>query len=157
MPDRDLEEIALLCSERERAAMQAEREVQGYYAALLAREHVGERFPGVVASVVEFGLFVELGPWFVEGLVKAEDLGPGFALDPGLHALVQRGTGRAYRVGDAVEVEVASASPARRQIELALVERGQILRAGPERERLPPRERGGRPRPPPRRPRRRRR
>jgi ribonuclease R len=140
MPDRDLEEIALLCSERERAAMQAEREVHAYYAAMLLREHVGERFPGVVASVVQFGLFVELSPWFVEGLVKAEDLGPGFALDPRLHALVQPGTGRAFRVGDPVEVEVVAASPARRQIDLALVEGGAALRARAE-------EAGGRARP----------
>jgi ribonuclease R len=131
MPERDLEEIALLCSERERAAMQAEREINGYYAALLMKEHVGERLPGVVASVVDFGLFVELGAWFVEGLVKAEDLGPGFALDPRLHALVQRATGRAFRIGDPVEVEVVAASPARRQIDLALVEGGAALRAGP--------------------------
>ncbi len=147
MPERDLEEIALLCSERERAAMQAEREVQAYYAALFMKEHVGERFPGVVAAVVEFGLFVELGPWLVEGLVKAADLGPGFAFDPRLHALVQPGTGRAFRVGDPVEVEVAAASAARRQIDLLLVEGGAALReegrSGPVPGGPPPRERRG--------------
>jgi ribonuclease R len=145
MPERDLEEIALLCSERERAAMQAEREVQAYYAALFMQEHVGERFPGTVASVVEFGLFVELGPWFVEGLVKVEDLGPGFALDPGLHALVQPGTGRAFRVGDPVEVEVAAASPARRQIDLALVEGGAALKSPKAGEGERPRRAAARP------------
>jgi len=126
---RSLGEVALLCSERERAAMQAEREVHAYYAATLLAEHLGERFPGVVGSVAEFGLFVELERWFVEGLVKAEDLGPGFALDPKLHALVQRATGRAFRVGDRVEVEVVGASPARRQVDLALVEGGKVLRS----------------------------
>ncbi|GEJ56399.1 ribonuclease R [Anaeromyxobacter diazotrophicus] len=122
-PER-LEEIATLCSERERAAMQAEREIAAFYAALFMQDKVGERFPGVVASVVEFGIFVEIEPWFVEGLVKAEDLGEAFELDPELHALVQRRTGRAFRVGDRVEVEVAAASPARRQIDLLLVEKG---------------------------------
>jgi ribonuclease R len=119
-----LEQIATLCSERERAAMQAEREITAFYAALFMQDKVGERFRGVVASVVEFGIFVEIEPWFVEGLVKAEDLGEDFQLDPDLHALVQRRTGRAFRVGDRVEVEVAAASPARRQIDLALVEKG---------------------------------
>jgi ribonuclease R len=117
----DLDEIATLCSERERAAMQAEREVAAFYAALFMQDKVGERFQGVVASVVDFGLFVELEPWFVEGLVKLEDLGDEWALDPDLHALVQPRTGRSFRVGDRVEVEVAAASPARRQIDLALV------------------------------------
>ena len=119
-----LEEIATLCSERERAAMQAEREIAAFYAALFMQDKVGERFQGVVASVVEFGIFVEIEPWFVEGLVKAEDLGEDFQLDPDLHALVQRRTGRAFRVGDRLEVEVAAASPARRQIDLTLVEKG---------------------------------
>jgi ribonuclease R len=119
---RQLREIAALSSERERAAMQAEREVGDFYAALFMRERIGERHPGVVASVVEFGLFVEIEPWFVEGLVKAEDLGDGFELDRDLHALVERRSGRAFRVGDRVTVEIRAASPSRRQIDLALVE-----------------------------------
>jgi ribonuclease R len=93
------------------------------------QDKVGERFPGVVASVVDFGLFVELEPFFVEGLVKATDLGVGFHLDPKLHALVQPGTGRAFRIGDRLEVEVTAASPARRQVDLALVEHGEALLA----------------------------
>ncbi len=151
----ELEEIATLCSERERAAMHAEREIAAFYAAVYMQDKVGQRFPGVVASVVEFGLFVELEPWFVEGLVKVEDLGEGWELDLDLHALVQRGTGRAFRVGDRVEVEVAAASPARRQIDLALVEHGETLAATPaERERRRERPRKAKPgdrRPSPRR------
>ncbi len=133
----DLGEIAALASERERAAMQAEREVQAFHAALFMRDKVGQRFQGVVATVAEIGLFVELRRWFVEGLVRAEDLGPGFQLDPALHALVERRSGRAFRVGDQVEVEVLAASPARRQIDLGLVEGGEVRRAagGPGEER----------------------
>jgi ribonuclease R len=113
--------------------MQAEREIASFYAALFMQDKVGERFRGVVASVVEFGLFVELEPWFVEGLVKIEDLGDDWEHDPDLHALVQRGTGRAFRVGDRVEVELTAASPARRQIDLALVEKSGAL-AGASRD-----------------------
>ena len=129
LPARDLDEIAALASERERAAMQAEREIAAYYAALFMQDKVGERYPGVIASVVEFGLFVELKPFFVEGLVKTTDLGSGFYFDPRVHALVEPRSGRAYRVGDEVEVEVAAASPSRRQIDLSLVEGGEAIRA----------------------------
>ena len=149
-----LEEIAVLCSERERAAMQAEREIASFYAAVFMQDKVGQRFGGVVASVVEFGLFVEVEPWLVEGLVKAEDLGDDWELDLDLHALVQRRSGRAFRVGDRVEVELTAASPARRQIDLALVEQGKALAAGAD-ERRPKRtprdalvarpQRGGKP------------
>ncbi|HET7753518.1 MAG TPA: ribonuclease R [Anaeromyxobacteraceae bacterium] len=131
---RNLEEVAALASERERAAMQCEREIAAFYAALFMKEHVGERFAGVVASVLEFGIFVELKDHFVEGLVKTEDLGVGLQLDTRLHALVDRARGRAYRIGDEVEVEVLNSSPSRRQIDLALVEGGRALRAPRGRE-----------------------
>jgi len=151
-----LEELAALSSERERAAMEAEREIASFYAALFMKDKVGEQLDGVVAAVVEFGLFVEIERWFVEGLVRVEDLGGAFALDPVLHALVDPGSGRAFRVGDRVRVEVVSSSPARRRIELALVEKGGAVRregtarGAPRGTAAPPRrpprpERGARP------------
>jgi ribonuclease R len=117
---RSLDEVAARSSERERAAMEAEREIMGYYAALFMKDKVGQRFPGTVAAVAEPGLFVELTPFFVEGMVRAEDLPGEFELDLTHHAMVDRGTGRAFRVGDAVEVEVANASIERRRVELTL-------------------------------------
>ncbi len=126
-----LGELAVRSSERERASMEAEREIASFYAALFMKDKVGERFDGVVSSVVDFGLFIELEQWFVEGLVRAEDLGGRFDFDPALHALVDPGTGRAFRVGDKVRVELVSASPERRRIELALVEEGRTHRPEP--------------------------
>ena len=73
--------------------MEAEREVAAYYAALFMTDKVGERYPGTVAAVAEPGLFVELTPFFVEGLVRAEELPGAFELDPVHHALVDRGHG----------------------------------------------------------------
>jgi ribonuclease R len=140
-----LEELAALSSERERAAMEAEREIAAFYAALFMKDKVGERFDGVVASVVEFGLFIELDRFFVEGLVRAEDLGEALELDTVQHALVDRTTGRAYRVGDRVAVEVVSVSPQRRRIELGLVRAAAAAeparrKAAHARAEAPPRE-----------------
>ena len=120
-PEPLLTQLAALCSERERAAMEAEREIAAYYAALYMSDRVGEAFEGVVSAVAEFGFFVELTPVFVEGLVRAEDLRGAFSLDPVRHALVDPGSGRAFRVGDPVRVRVASSSPARRQVALELL------------------------------------
>jgi len=119
--EEELAELASRSSERERAAMEAEREIAAYYAALFMKDKVGERFPGTVAAVAEPGLFVELTPFFVEGLVRAETLPGLFDLDPVHHALVDHGTGRAFRVGDPIEVQVADVSIERRRIDLALV------------------------------------
>jgi hypothetical protein len=64
---------------------------------------------------------VELTPFFVEGLVRAETLPGMFDLDPVHHALIDHVTGRAFRVGDPVEVQVADVSIERRRIDLALL------------------------------------
>jgi ribonuclease R len=117
----ELAELASRSSERERAAMEAEREIASYYAALFMKDKVGNRYPGTVAAVAEPGLFVELTPFFVEGLVRAETLPGMFDLDPVHHALIDHGTGRAFRVGDPVEVQVADVSIERRRVDLALV------------------------------------
>jgi ribonuclease R len=118
--ERELTEIAARSSERERAAMEAEREIVSFYAALFMKDKVGQRYPGTVAAVAEPGLFVELGPFFVEGLVRAEELPGAFELDTAHHALIDRVTGRAFRVGDPVEVEVVEASTQRLKVELRL-------------------------------------
>jgi ribonuclease R len=126
-----LQDLAALASDRERAAMEAEREIASFYAALFMKDKVGERFDGVVAAVAEAGAFVELQPFYVEGMVRAEDLGAEVSLDPSQHALVDRASGRAFRVGDAMRVEVVSVSLSRRRIELAPVSAAGEVRARP--------------------------
>jgi ribonuclease R len=124
-----LAELAAISSDRERASMLAEREIAAYYAALFMKDKVGETFHGVVAAVAEPGLFVELRPYAVEGLVKVEELPGEFALDPVQHALVDRRTRKAYRVGDEIDVQVVASSPQRRQIDLLLA--GAVARTQP--------------------------
>lgn len=123
--------------------------MNAYYAAIFMADRVGERSPGTVSAVVEFGLFVSMERWYVEGLVKAEDLGDGFVLDKDGHALVEKRSGRSYRVGDDVEVEVAAVDPARRRIDLALVEAGKTRAPGvprkPAKRPAPGSKRAGKP------------
>jgi ribonuclease R len=138
-----LAELAAISSDRERASMLAEREIFSFYAALFMKDKVGEEFDGVVAAVAEPGLFVELRPYAVEGLVKTEDLPGEFELDPVQHALVDRRTRKAWRVGDEVRVQLVAASPQRRQIDLRLAGAAAVEPLGGPRERLamPPRSR----------------
>ncbi|MBU8898575.1 ribonuclease R [Corallococcus sp. M34] len=111
-----LEDMAVQCSERERAAMQVEREVVSFYAALMMEDRVGEEFDATVAGIADFGFFVELDTVHVEGLVKAETLGPGSKLDKRVHALVYP-NGRRVRVGQALRVRLVSANPTSRKID----------------------------------------
>jgi ribonuclease R len=111
-----LEEMAMQCSERERAAMQVEREVVSFYACLLMKERVGEEFAATVAAITDFGFFVELDEEHVEGLVKAETVGPGAKLDKQTHALVYAG-GRRVRVGQKLRVRLSSVNVTARKMD----------------------------------------
>ena len=160
--------IAAQCSERERASMKAERDIDAFYAAMFMMDKIGLRYQAVVASVTDFGLFCEMKEIFVEGLVPSEDLGEGVTLDPVLHRLKIGSSGKSYGVGDELEVEVVSADPARRRITLGVA--GRVAKqpqsahaqgwfteddlaapgAKPRAPRLPPRGKpGGRPSQPP--------
>ncbi len=116
-----LEDMAAQSSERERAAMQVEREVVSFYATLLMKDRVGEEFDATVAGLAEFGFFAELDTEHVEGLVKTEAIGFGGKLDKMLHALVFP-DGRRIRVGQPCRVRLASVSPERRQIDFEPLE-----------------------------------
>ncbi len=112
-----LEALAVQSSQRERAAMQVEREVVSFYSVLLMKERVGEEFAATVASVTDFGFFVELDSELVEGLVKAELVSPDYEFDTTLHALVYPSLGRRVKVGQKLTVRLTSANLARRQLD----------------------------------------
>jgi len=118
-----LRTMATRASERERAAMQVERDVTSFYAALLMQPRVGESFRATVSGVTDFGVFVELDAEHVEGLVPSEALGTRSRFDERLHALVL-GDGRRVRVGQAATVLLRSVNLARRQLDFALVDWG---------------------------------
>ena len=150
-PERELEHevdelrrMAEHSSERERAAMKVEREVNALYACLLMEERVGEEFAATVSSLADFGFFVELDSEHVEGLVRADDLGPGHRLVVG--ALVWP-SGRRVQVGQALTVRLAGVNVGRRQMDFEVVafagERPARRRGGAERIDAPAPERTG--------------
>ncbi|QDE98043.1 ribonuclease R [Myxococcus xanthus] len=122
-----LEDMSAQCSERERAAMQVEREVVSFYACLLMKDRVGEEFAATVAAITDFGFFVELDEVHVEGLVKAETLGPGAKLDKLTHSLVYA-NGRRVRVGQKLRVRLTSVNVTAKKIDFeALQFEGEAL------------------------------
>jgi ribonuclease R len=99
--DRELEELEAMAqhsSERERAAMLVEREVNALYSCLLMKARVGESFAATVSSLTEHGFFVELDDLYVEGLVKGETVYPDFEFDPATYRLTFT-DGRVVKVG----------------------------------------------------------
>ena len=122
-----LEAIALRCSERERGAMKAEREVDAFFGCLFLKDKVGKRFGGIVSAVTDFGLFVELEGLFVEGLLKTEDLGQRPEFDQLTQTLRIGTSGKTYSLGDRLEIEIRSVNLERRQTDLSLIEAGRVV------------------------------
>ena len=108
--DQKLASVALHSSERERASIECEREVDDMKMAEYMEKHIGEEFKGIISGVMSFGIFVELENK-IEGLVKIDDLlDDYYTYDEASYSLIGNNNKRGYRLGDEVEVIVKSAS-----------------------------------------------
>ena len=108
--DQKLIPLAEHTSERERASVECEREVDDMKMAEYMEKHIGEEYTGIVSGVVSFGMFIEL-PNKIEGLVRIDDLTDDYyRYDETILSLVGNKNKRGYRLGDEVKVVVASAS-----------------------------------------------
>jgi len=115
--------LTLQCSERERRADEAEREVDERYRAAWMEQHVGGEFDGVISGVTSFGLFVELDNSKVNGLIHVTQLPHDYYhFDPIRKTLAGERTGREFRLGDRVSIVVMKASVEDRKIDFRLVE-----------------------------------
>lgn len=114
--EEQLEALAVQSSERERAAMQVEREVNQLYACLLLKDHLGEEHEGTVCGLSENGFFVQLDELLVEGFVKGETVSPDFEFDQATYRMVF-GNGLTVKVGVKCRVLILSVNMERKQID----------------------------------------
>jgi ribonuclease R len=113
--------ISSHCSERERLAMEAEREIVDLKKAQFMLDKVGRVFDGVISGVAGFGFFVELLDWFVEGFVHVSTLADDYyRFVEKKHSLVGERTKRVFRPGAPVKVKVARVDMERRRVEMCL-------------------------------------
>jgi exoribonuclease R len=99
--------LTLQCSERERRADEAEREVDERYRAAWMEQHVGSEFDGTISGVTSFGLFIELDDSKVNGLVHVTQLpNDYYHFDPVRKTLSGERRGRVFRLGDRVRIVV---------------------------------------------------
>ncbi|MFZ5895896.1 MAG: ribonuclease R family protein [Myxococcota bacterium] len=112
-----LAEAAQLSSERERAAMEIEREVVDLYRALLMRERVGDVLEGSVTALVGSGVFVALDDPFVEVLVRFEAMGPDrYELSEDELSVVGSRSGDTIALGDRMVVVIEDVAILRRTV-----------------------------------------
>lgn len=118
-PDKKLEDKCKHCSERERAAMDAERAGNKYMQVLYMKNYLGEEFEGVISGVASFGFWVETVEHKCEGLVSVNSL---LEYDEFRHVeedycLEGRRSGKKFRMGDKVWIKVVAANLTRRQLD----------------------------------------
>lgn len=124
----ELPELVQHCSQRERAAAEAERDTVDLKAAEYMARFVGEEMSGFVSGVTSFGMFVEL-ELGIEGMVRLATMDDDYyQYIEEQFCLIGQRTKRVYRLGDAVKVKVAKVNVDDRQIDFLLLSDGHRSR-----------------------------
>ena len=120
----DWEDLGRHCSETERRADDASRDVENWLKCFYMQDHVGETFGGRVTGVTGFGIFVTLDEYFVDGLVHISELGRDyFTFDATRHVLLGERTGKRYRLADRLRVKLVRVDLETRKMDLVPVEK----------------------------------
>ena len=116
-----LPEIARHTSERERRAVDAERDTDDLKKAEFMQDKIGEEYTGVISSVTNFGMFIELENT-IEGLIHVSYLTDDYYhYDDRSHALIGERTANVYKIGQEVEVKVVSVNTDEHTVDFELV------------------------------------
>ncbi|EHC9926863.1 ribonuclease R [Staphylococcus pseudintermedius] len=133
--EEKLPQIAEHTSNRERRAIDAERDTDELKKAEFMIQHIGDEFEGVISSVANFGMFVEL-PNTIEGMVNMQNMSDDYYhFDERQMALIGERKAKVYRIGDVVKVKVIHVDVDERQIDFQIV--GMLIDVSSKRERDP--------------------
>ena len=118
--EQKLPVVAEIASARERASVDCEREVDDMKMAEYMEDHIGEEFEGMISSVTNFGMFVELDN-LIEGLVPLRDMKDFFHFDEANMSLVGEKSHVRYQIGERIIVKVVRASKEEKVIDFEVV------------------------------------
>ncbi|HLF45642.1 MAG TPA: ribonuclease R [Chitinophagaceae bacterium] len=121
--DKKMEEKCKHCSEKERAAMEAERASNKYKQVEYMQNFLSDEFEGVVSGVSSFGFWVETVDHKCEGLVSISSLTEydDFKHVESDYCLAGVRSGRVFRMGDKVWIKVVAANLTKRQLDFEWV------------------------------------
>jgi len=121
-PEATLAEIGTQTSTQERKQQRAEWDTQAMLAALFHSKDVGKTLPARISGLTKRRIFFELEPTMAEASLDVDALSGAFVLDERGHSLAARKGGRAYHLGDRLDVVIDSTDPVRGQINVRLAE-----------------------------------
>lgn len=139
--DANMDDIATHTSERERRAVEAERDTDALKKSQFMADKIGEQFTGIISSVTNFGLFIEL-PNTIEGLVHVSNMTDDYyRFDDRSMMMIGERTNRQFRIGDEIEIKVIGVKPEESSIDFEIVgmvqtprrtrkEQPKVIRAG---------------------------
>jgi ribonuclease R len=103
-------------------AVQAEREAIKILQIQFLERHLGDIFKGIISGITEYGLYVEITKYLIEGMVRLRDLKDDYyILDERNHQLIGRRRRKTYRIGDKVKVKVFKLDKEKKWIDFQLV------------------------------------
>ncbi len=116
-----LPEIADHTSQRERRAIEAERDTDELKKAEYMVQHIGEEYEGIISSVANFGMFIEL-PNTIEGMVHVSDMTDDYYnFDERQMAMIGERQAKVFRIGDPVNIKVVNVDVDERMIDFQIV------------------------------------
>ncbi len=122
-PYIELKGLGTYTSERERAAVEAERESIKLKQVEYLSEHVGDDFDGVISGVIENGIFVDLSRVHCEGMVPVRNLKDDYYVyNEKEHCLRGRSHGKKFQIGKELRVKVVRTDIQKRQVDLELID-----------------------------------
>ena len=120
------EEECRYASERELVAADAERTSTKYKLVEFMMDKIGEEYEGHVSGITEWGMYVEIEPTKIEGMVSVRDLKSDFyEFDEARYRLVGKRRHKQFRLGDPVRIRVKSANLEQRLLDYELIENEQ--------------------------------
>jgi ribonuclease R len=115
---KEMERLGFVTSAHEKRAEDATRDVEAWLKCRYMEQHVGDEFDGVVTGVTNFGVFVQITELLTDGLVHVTSLSNDYYhFDPGAQSLVGERTGRRFRLGDSMRVQVSRVDLETRRID----------------------------------------
>lgn len=110
-------------SEREQIAANAERDSIKYKLIEYMIDKVGQEFDGVISGLTEWGMYVEIKPEMIEGMVALREIHSDFyEFDEDNYRIVGKRTKKVFRLGDQVRIRVKSANLEQRLLDYELIE-----------------------------------
>jgi ribonuclease R len=121
--ESELQSIAEECSQSERRAADAERELVEWKKVKFMAARIGEDFDALIISTAKYGLFVELADLFVEGLIPIDTLpGDEYTYQENVRKVVGRKSGRQFSIGDKARVILDRIDDNERKLQFSLFE-----------------------------------